>query len=91
VLRETGEKVRTLATRVFPAPGEAQLLLDLPEGAELRVDGEPVSPAAWSDGLKLPPGQYELRAEHPKHGVAERQVELAPYDTLSVELEFSAR
>jgi len=92
MLQETGQKVRTLAARVLPAaPGEAQLLLDLPEGAALEVDGESVSRDAWSEGLVLPPGQHRIRAEHPELGVADQQVELAPFDTLRLKLAFSTR
>jgi serine/threonine protein kinase len=92
VLQETGQKVRTLAGRILPAaPGEAQLLLDLPEGADLEVDGESVSRDAWSEGLALPPGQHRIRAEHPQLGVAEQQVELAPFDTVRLKLHFSSK
>ena len=64
------------------APGETQLVLDLPEGSSLQVDGESLSREVWGEGLVLPPGQYRIRAEHPQLGVAEQQVELAPFDTL---------
>ncbi|BDG01721.1 serine/threonine-protein kinase [Anaeromyxobacter oryzae] len=66
--------------KAAPAPSDATspglLHVTSPSWAYVSVDGRPVGETPMT--IPLPPGRYRVRASHPRHGMREAWVEIAP-------------